>query len=78
MTNDAFYRLDLLYADQRKLTGAEKMYRWALDGYKKTWGPDHTSTTYAVNNLGNLYADEGKYGEAEKKHRRALEGYEKA
>jgi len=54
------------------------MYRRALDGYEKAWGPDHTSTLNTVNNLGALYADQGKHGEAEKMYRRALDGYEKA
>jgi len=33
------------------------MYRWALDGYEKAWGPDYTSTFDTVNNLGLLYAN---------------------
>ena len=75
---DAFHSLGDLYADQGKHGEAEKMYRRALDGKEKSWGPDHTSTLDTVNNLGALYADQGKHGEAEKMYRRALDGYEKA
>jgi len=78
---DASYALNnlgLLYADQGKHAEAEKMYRRALDGKEKAWGPDHTSTLDTVNNLGLLYADQGKHAEAEKMYRRALDGYEKA
>ena len=54
------------------------MYRRALEGKEKAWGPEHTSTLDTVNNLGNLYANQGKMQEAEAMYRRALEGYEKA
>lgn len=47
-------------------------------GYKKAWGPDHTSTLNTVNNLGVLYADPGRLDEAEKMYVRTLQGYEKA
>ncbi|SLM40977.1 beta transducin-like protein het-e4s [Lasallia pustulata] len=57
---------------------AEAMYRRALEGKEKAWGPEHTSTLDTVNNLGILYADQGKMAEAEVMYRRALEGYEKA
>ncbi|SLM37995.1 kinesin light chain 1, partial [Lasallia pustulata] len=57
---------------------AEAMYRRALEGYEKAWGPEHTSTLRTVNNLGRLYADQGKMAEAEAMYRRALEGKEKA
>ena len=54
------------------------MYRRALDGYEKAWGPDHISTLNTVNNLGVLYNDQGKNSEAEKMYQRALDGHEKA
>ncbi|SLM37738.1 nb-arc and tpr domain protein [Lasallia pustulata] len=57
---------------------AEAMYRRALEGLEKAWGPEHTSTLDTVNNLGNLYANQGKMAEAEAMYRRALEGSEKA
>ena len=55
----------------------EAMYRWALEGYEKAWGPEHTSTLNTVNNLGLLYAEQSKMQEAEAMYQRALEGYEK-
>lgn len=75
---DVLHNLGLLYDDQGKHAEAEKMYRRALDGYEKAWGPDHTSTLDTVNNLGLLYVDQGKHAEAEKMYRRALEGYTSA
>ncbi|KAF2786713.1 HET-domain-containing protein, partial [Melanomma pulvis-pyrius CBS 109.77] len=72
------YNLGLIYADQGKLVEAEEMYQWALQGYEKAWGPEHTSTLDTVNNLGILYADQGKLVEAEKMYQQALQGKEKA
>ncbi|SLM37823.1 beta transducin-like protein het-e4s [Lasallia pustulata] len=57
---------------------AEAMYRRALEGYEKAWGPEHPSTLNTVNNLGILCKDQGKMAEAEAMYRRALEGREKA
>ncbi|SLM38656.1 nb-arc and tpr domain protein, partial [Lasallia pustulata] len=57
---------------------AEAMYRRALEGKEKAWGPEHPLTLRTVDNLGNVYADQGKMAEAEAMYRRALEGYEKA
>src|SRR3984957_12460722 len=54
------------------------MYRRALPGCEKAWGPDHASTLDTVNNLGDLYISQGKLDEAEKMCQRALLGYEKA
>lgn len=50
----------------------EKMYRRALDGYEKAWGPEHTSTPKNVNNIGLLHADQGNVAEAEEMFMRAL------
>jgi Tfp pilus assembly protein PilF len=54
------------------------MYKRALQGKEKAWGPDYTSTLNTVNNLGLLYADQGELEEAENIYKRALVGYEKA
>ena len=54
------------------------MYRRALEGYERTWGPEHTSTLGTVNNLAVLYEDQGKIDEAEKMYQRALKGKEEA
>ncbi|SLM38638.1 kinesin light chain 1, partial [Lasallia pustulata] len=51
---------------------AEAMYRRALEGREKAWGPEHTSTLATVNNLGLLYKNQGKMAEAEAMFRRAL------
>ncbi len=74
----AIHNLGSLYADQSKMQEAEAMYRRALEGYEKAWGPEHTSTLNTVNNLGILFKNQGKMQEAEAMYRRALEGYEKA
>ncbi|KAL6362010.1 hypothetical protein LRP88_05493 [Fusarium phalaenopsidis] len=69
--------LGLLYAGQGRLKEAEAMYERALQGYEKTWGPEHTSTLDIVNNLAILYKDQGRLKEAEAMYERALQGYEK-
>ncbi|KAI9858058.1 MAG: hypothetical protein M1813_007870 [Trichoglossum hirsutum] len=66
------------YDNQGRLAEAEAMYERALAGYEKALGPDHTSTLYAVNNLGNLYSSQGRLTEAEAMYERALAGFEKA
>ncbi|SLM37476.1 nb-arc and tpr domain protein [Lasallia pustulata] len=60
--------------DHGKMAEAEAMYRRALEGYEKAWGPEHMSMLDTVNNLGVLYKDQGKMAEAEAMYRRALEG----
>ncbi|RFN43712.1 tetratricopeptide-like helical domain, partial [Fusarium flagelliforme] len=67
-----------LYADQGRLDKAEAMYERALQGYEKTWGPEHTSTLDTVNNLGLLYKSQGRLDKAEAMYERALQGYEKS
>ena len=74
----SYHTLGCLYRDQGKLKEAEDMYRRALKGYEKAWGPEHTSTLDTVNNLGILYRKQGKLKEAEAMYQRALEGYERA
>ena len=54
------------------------MYQRALQGKKKAWGLDHTSTLVIVNNLANLYKTQGKLVEAKQMFQRALRGYETA
>jgi tetratricopeptide (TPR) repeat protein len=72
------HNLGLLYADHGKLVEAEQMYQWALQGYEKAWGLDHTSTLDTVNNLAALYKNQGKLVDAEQMYQRALQGKEKA
>ncbi|KAH6665614.1 kinesin light chain [Halenospora varia] len=74
----ACHNLGNLYKIHGKLVEAEQMYQQALQGYKKAWGIEHTSTLDTVNNLRSLYADQGKLVEAEQMYQRALQGYEKA
>jgi hypothetical protein len=52
--------LGFLYSTQGKLAEAEEMYQWALNGYKKASGPEHTSTLNTANYLGLLYSTQGK------------------
>src|SRR2546423_3731577 len=68
------HNLGNLYADQGKLVKAEQMFQRALQGYKKAWGPEHTSTLRTVNNLGLLYKSQGKLVKAEQMYQRALQG----
>jgi tetratricopeptide (TPR) repeat protein len=70
-------RLGILYADQGRYKEAEVMYKRALEGNEKSWGPEHTSMLDIFNNLGRLYQNQGQYKEAEVIYKRAIEGYEK-
>lgn len=54
------------------------MLQYALDGYKKVVGLDHTSTLDIVYNLGVFYKEQGRLKEAEEMYQCALEGYKKA
>ncbi|KIM98316.1 hypothetical protein OIDMADRAFT_202132 [Oidiodendron maius Zn] len=74
----ACHKLGLLYANQGKLTEAERMYHRALQERKTGLGPEHTLTLDTVHNLGNLYRDQGKLAKAEQMYQRALEGCENA
>jgi tetratricopeptide (TPR) repeat protein len=64
--------------DNALLKEAEKVYVRMLEGFEKAFGPDHTSTLRAVNNLGMLYQDQGKLELTEQMYERTLAGYEKA
>ena len=75
---DDLFGFAYLYEQNDMYVEAEGMYRRALDGKEKAWGPEHTSTLSTVNNLGLLYADQGKLAKAEEMYRRALDGYIKA
>lgn len=50
----AAHCLGILYVDQEKLDEIEKMYVWALEGYEKALGAEHTSKLNTVNNSYNL------------------------
>lgn len=73
---DSFHFLGLLYASQGRLVEAKKMYRIALDAYKRHRGERHKSTLRLAATLGALYLNRGNAREAEKLYRSALEGYE--
>jgi len=69
-----FYSLGYLL-DTKDRQRAVQMYQRALQGYEKAWGPEHTSTLHAVNNLGVLYKNLDRLDEAEKMYQRALQGF---
>ncbi|KIM94424.1 hypothetical protein OIDMADRAFT_60751 [Oidiodendron maius Zn] len=73
----AYHNLGLLYRDQGKLAEAEEMYKRALQGREKAFGPEHILTLDTVNCLGILYLDQDKLADAEEMLLRALEGNEK-
>lgn len=54
-TLETLNNLAIIYLDQGKTQEAEAMYRRALEGLEKAWGPEHTSTLRAVENLAGLY-----------------------
>jgi hypothetical protein len=49
------YCLAYLYGEEDMYTVAEEMYVWALRGYEKAWGLNHTSTLTTVASLGALH-----------------------
>lgn len=49
------------------------MYRRALDGHEKAWGPDYTSTSDTANSLRLLKAMRGKHMMLEETHSQALD-----
>ena len=64
LTLHTVHNLGAVYTDQGKMQEAEAMYRRALEGFEKAWGPEHTSLLNTVNNLGLLYSNQGKMREA--------------
>jgi len=75
---DACMTFGNFYNGQGRHEDAEMMYKCALAGFEKAWGPEHTSTLAAVHNMGKLYADQDRHKDAELMYNRALAGYEKA
>jgi tetratricopeptide (TPR) repeat protein len=67
-----------LYADYNKLVEAEHMFKKALQGKEKAFGPTHPLTLNTINNLGMIYRKQGKPVEAEHMYKQALQGYKEA
>ena len=65
------------FEEKIKLSTAEVLYRWALEGREKALGAEHPNTLRSASNLGNLLHQKGDYEGAEPLLRRALEGREK-
>lgn len=53
---------------------AEAMFKQALEGKEKAWGPEHASILETINNLGLLYAEQGNIVDAKAMYKRAVEG----
>ncbi|EHK49666.1 hypothetical protein TRIATDRAFT_280830 [Trichoderma atroviride IMI 206040] len=62
---------------QRRFKKAGALLSWALEGRRKVWGPEHSSTLETVVNLGLLYYEQDRFREAEAMYERALQGQEK-
>ena len=62
----------LIYQAQGKLNEAEPLVRCALEGFERTFGPDHKNTLTSVSMLGSLLQAQGKLNEAEPLLRRAF------
>src|SRR5258708_4191107 len=75
---EACFTFGNFYHDHGRHQDAEVMLEFALAGYEKGWGTEHTSTLDTVNNLGPLYKNQGRLEAAEMMYNRALAGYEKA
>ncbi|KIX05611.1 uncharacterized protein Z518_03583 [Rhinocladiella mackenziei CBS 650.93] len=68
------FRLGFLFSRQAKLDETEKMFQWALRGWEKEFGPEHTLTCLALNNLGIVYDDQGKLADSEMMLQRGAAG----
>ena len=66
-----------LHLYQGKLTEAERIYKYALQGEEEVIGSTHPLTLETVNNLGIVYRIQGRLVEAERMHKRALQSREK-
>ncbi|KAL9035486.1 MAG: hypothetical protein Q9214_006559, partial [Letrouitia sp. 1 TL-2023] len=58
---DSLFRFAYLYEQNDLKVEAEKMYRRALDGYEKVWGPNHPSMLRTPNNLRLLNAVQAEH-----------------
>ncbi|KIJ50222.1 hypothetical protein M422DRAFT_109463, partial [Sphaerobolus stellatus SS14] len=70
--------LEQLYSKLGQPEEAQRMYEWALAGFEKALGTNHTSTLITVNSLGQLYRSLKQPGEAERMYEQPLTGFEKA
>ena len=72
--------MGLLYADQGKLDGAEKMYQRALQGYEKALGLEnvarHRPALITIWNLGDLFAAQRHLDKAKEMYLRACTGFQ--
>ena len=53
------------------------MFKRALQGYEKAWGPEHTSTLNTISNLGLLFEGQTDIAKARMMYSKALVGCEK-
>jgi len=70
--------LGVLYMKIGRLSGAEKLFKEALEGREKAMGPDDRYTAEIVNHLGALYTRTGHFDKAEELLLRALKYLDKA
>jgi tetratricopeptide (TPR) repeat protein len=75
---NATLSLGNLYANQSKLVEAEQMYKLAVQGYEKAFGPTYLSRLDTINNLGIIYREQGKLVESEQMYKQALQGHKEA
>ena len=65
--------LAALYEAQGRYSGAEPLYKRALEVSERVLGKEHPYTLGSVNNLAALYEAQGRFSEAEPLFRRVLE-----
>ncbi len=76
-TLTALNNLAFLLDSKGDYSGAEPLYRRALEGRERVLGRDHPDTLTSVSNLAGLLENKGDYAGAELLYRRALEGQER-
>ena len=67
-----------LAKEGRKPKEAEALFREALEGFRRTLGPDDSSTLMAAYNLAAVVGEQGKVDEAEALYRETIAGLRRA
>src|SRR5207253_2392856 len=67
-----------IYWKQGKLAAAESLFREALEGRRRTVGPNHPTTANVLASLGEMKLEQKRYADAEPLLREAIAIYEKS
>jgi tetratricopeptide (TPR) repeat protein len=73
----AMHNIATVLSKQGNFDDSKVMYLRTLEGYEKSFGPDHNSTLSTANDLANILYQHGNFEESKVMYLRALKGYEK-